>query len=265
MILCRVPCSGHTAKTCLCRVPDRRHTTKVVSLPWARSAHTAKPASLIPFQRLPQTLTHHTRHTRTLLAPPRSRPPLPHASTLACRRSHARSPPHTGAPPPHARPHARPRRTPARSPARRPRHPRPHDGPAMLAPAARRRRSRPLAKGWPAGGAATPPPSPVLELGPPRSRPGSASPALATRTPTPSPPVAGRRAPGWLRPGSALAAATHVAPLVAIHRGHNRCSPRQRSLLAAATVAAPTLPVPTLDAPPTSTTSRLTVSPAVEP
>ena len=26
MILCRVPCPGHTAKTCLCRVPDRGHT-----------------------------------------------------------------------------------------------------------------------------------------------------------------------------------------------------------------------------------------------
>ena len=101
MILCRVPCPGHTAKTCLCRVPDRRHTAKVVSLPWARSAHTAKPASLIPFQRLPQTLTHHTRHTRTLLAPPRLPRLLAAALAPSARRRHAP---------------ARRCRTPARSP-----------------------------------------------------------------------------------------------------------------------------------------------------
>ena len=117
------PAFGHTAKTCLCRVPDRRHTAKVVSLQWARSAHTAKAASLIPFQRPAGSHTTHATHTHTLLAPPRS--PRPHAAALAtaarCRHSSARRRRTPARSPAAACPHAR-RRSPARR-RRAPAHP----------------------------------------------------------------------------------------------------------------------------------------------
>ncbi|KAG2560890.1 hypothetical protein PVAP13_8KG115160 [Panicum virgatum] len=211
------------------------------------------------------THTPHTPHTHSAcaaaLAPPaaarqHARPPPP-ASTLA-RRSPARRR-RTAA----RTLHSRPRHTPACSPARRPRHPRRHAGPATLAPAGHRS-TPPSLDGR---GVATPAPA----LGPPMALTALASPTsmlsasrqrVAGRrgcyatsltgaqagpaTLVPGLGLAGARhpdadalaaccwspRPGWLRPGSALAAvtlaaATHVAPLVAARRGHNRCSPRQ--------------------------------------
>ncbi|KAG2651600.1 hypothetical protein PVAP13_1NG291676 [Panicum virgatum] len=291
MILCCVPCPGHTAKTCLCRVPDRRHTTKVVSLSWARSAHTASDT--------------HTPHTHSAcaaaLAPPvrRRRAPVRRCRTPACSPTAAR--PRAAARTPHGHTLAHAARPPASSPARRPRHPRPHAGPATLVPTSHRS-TPPSPDGH---GVATP----ASALGPP-----TASTALASPTSTLSASrqrVAGRRGcyatfltgaragpatlapgvgltgarhrdadalaagcwlprPGWLCPGSALAAvtlaaATHVAPLEAARRGHNRCLPRPRSPRPRSPRRRSPLPAPTLDAPPTSTTSRPTISPAVEP
>ena len=196
------------------------------------------------------THTPHTPHTHSAraaaLAPPaRRRAPARRCRTLAHRRSPASSLPLTRAPPARCRSPACRRRTaarsPARSPARRPRYPHPHAGPATLAPAGHRS-TPPSPDGR---GVATPAPA----LGPP-----TASTALASPTSTLS--ASRQRVAGWrgcyatsligARAGPATLASGLGLTGVA---GHNRCSPWQRSLLAAATLAVPTVAAPTVPAP----------------
>ena len=248
---------------CLCRGPDRRTRQSPPPLSPSngclRHSHTTHATHALCLRR-------RARPART--PPPRSRPPLPHASTLARRRSPARSLPLARAPPPHARTPPMPP-----SPARRPRHTRACRSPKHAAEPRRPRGRHPGAGTRPANGldGAREPDVDALGLSPKGGRPAGllrhlphrcSSRARHARHPDADALAAGcwSPRPGWLRPGSALAAvtlaaATHVAPLVAARRGHNRCSPRPRL----------PLPAPTLDAPPTSTTSRPIVSPAVEP
>ncbi|XP_039804829.1 mucin-1-like [Panicum virgatum] len=221
------------------------------------------------------------------------KPAAAHPHAAATARPPARYPDADAARPRAARRRspARRRRTPACSPTprrsatRHRRHPYLHTGPATPAPAGHRshaaepRRPRachPGAGTRPANGLdgarePTSTPSPSRErvagrrgcyatsLTGARARPATLAPGLSlagAHHPDADALAAGcwSPRPGWLRPGSALAAvtlaaATHVAPLVAARRGHNRCSLRQRSLLAAATLAAPTFAAPTLPAP----------------
>ena len=256
-------------------------------MPWARSAYMAKPASLIPFQRLPQTLTHHTRHTRTLLEPPRS--PRPHAAaalppaaaacqhacppplarTLAAARPSAvRAAPLPRGPPPHARMLAR-TPPPPPSPARRPRHARACRSPKQAAEPRRPRGRHPGAGTRPANGldGAREPDVDALGLSPKGGRlagllrhlPHRCS-SWARHARVRARPRR-RSPPGLQRPRRRLLAA---APRLAAPRlGARRChasrgharrapggrSPRPQSLLAAATLAAAMVAAPALPAP----------------
>ncbi|KAG2536794.1 hypothetical protein PVAP13_9NG204446 [Panicum virgatum] len=184
------------------------HTAKLTSLPWARSAPTAKTRPLSPLngrrQLITLTLTLHT-HTHTLTLHPRTTPPPRHPRTPPPPRSRPRS-----ASPLLATPTPTPS-LPAR--ARRRRHASPDATVARLAPA----------------------------LGLPRSRPRSASPVLATLTPTPSPPPRTRRSRRRRRrhgrPELGLTFARHPdADALAA----SRRSPGPGSAVAAATLSAAT-------------------------